>query len=117
MIENNFIIVSLIWIIFRISIIMKNKKVNICREIVLLLFYIYFLWLLLLTIFKGGSIILRNPFKEYMYNEHGLIGIINIVPIKETIVTFMHSEAGSMNSMRNVIGNIIAFVPLGFFLD
>lgn len=121
MIENNFIIVSLIsifiWIIFRISIIMKNKKVNICREIVLLLFYIYFLWLLLLTIFKGGFITLRNPFKEYMYNEYGLIGIINIVPIKETIVTFMHSEAGAMNSMRNVIGNIIAFVPLGFFIS
>ena len=66
MIENNFIIVSLIsvvvWIIYRISISIKNKKINIFREITLLVFFIYFLLLLLLTIFKGGFITLRNPF-------------------------------------------------------
>lgn len=120
MIENNFIIVSLIsvvvWIIYRISISIKNKKINIFREITLLVFFIYFLLLLLLTIFKGGFITLRNPFDSYMYNEYGAIGIINIVPIKETIITLMHSEAGLRNTMTNIIGNIIAFIPLGFFI-
>lgn len=41
---------------------------------------------------------------------------INIVPIKETINTFMHSETGMKNSFRNLIGNILVFMPLGFFI-
>lgn len=120
MIENNFIIVCLVsivaWIIYRVILRIKNKKFNLYREIVLLIFFIYFLYLLLLTIFKGGSITIRNPFNEYMYKEYGISGIINLIPIKNTIATFMHSEAGVMNSVRNVVGNIIAFMPLGFFI-
>lgn len=120
MIENNFIVVSfisiIIWTMYRVSISIKNKKINLFREIVLFLFFVYFLCLLLLTIFKGGMITLRNISNEYMYKEYGLIGIINIIPIKETIATFMHSQAGAMNSIRNIIGNVIAFIPLGFFI-
>lgn len=120
MIENNFIIVSLIsiavWITYRIYMWIKNKQTNIIREIILLIFFIYFLLLLLLTIFKGGTITLRDPFNDYMYNQYGVVGIINIVPIKETVATFMHSEAGFRNTVTNIIGNIIAFMPLGFFI-
>ena len=120
MIENNFIIISLIsmalWIIYRIYNVIKNKKTNIVREIILFIFFVYFLFLLLLTIFKGGCIEFRNQFESYMYREHGLLGIINIVPIKETINTFMHSETGMRNSLRNLIGNILVFMPLGFFI-
>ena len=120
MIENNFIIISLIsmalWIIYRIYNVIKNKKTNIVREIILFIFFVYFLFLLLLTIFKGGRIEFRNQFNSFMYREHGLLGIINIVPIKETINTFMHSETGMRNSLRNLIGNILVFMPLGFFI-
>ena len=120
MIENNFIIISLIsmalWIIYRIYNVIKNKKTNIVREIILFIFFVYFLFLLLLTIFKGGRIEFSNQFNSYMYREHGLLGIINIVPIKETINTFMHSETGMRNSLRNLIGNILVFMPLGFFI-
>lgn len=120
MIENNFIIISLIsmalWIIYRIYNVIKNKKTNIVREIILFIFFVYFLFLLLLTIFKGGRIEFSNQFNSFMYREHGLLGIINIVPIKETINTFMHSETGMRNSLRNLIGNILVFMPLGFFI-
>ena len=120
MIENNFIIISLIsmalWIIYRIYNVIKNKKTNIVREIILFIFFVYFLFLLLLTIFKGGRIEFSNQCNSFMYREHGLLGIINIVPIKETINTFMHSETGMRNSLRNLIGNILVFMPLGFFI-
>ena len=66
--------------------------------------------------FKGGRIEFSNQFNSYMYREQGLLGIINIVPIKDTINTFMHSETGLRNSLRNVIGNILVFMPLGFFI-
>lgn len=120
MIGSSFIIVALIsmalWIIYRIYNVIKNKKTNIVREIILFIFFVYFLFLLLLTIFKGGRIEFSNQFNSYMYREHGLLGIINIVPIKETINTFMHSETGMRNSLRNLIGNILVFMPLGFFI-
>lgn len=120
MIGSSFIIVALIsmalWIIYRIYNVIKNKKTNIVREIILFIFFVYFLFLLLLTIFKGGRIEFSNQFNSFMYREHGLLGIINIVPIKETINTFMHSETGMRNSLRNLIGNILVFMPLGFFI-
>ena len=120
MIGSSFIIVALIsmalWIIYRLYNVVKNKRINIAREIILFIFFVYFLFLLLLTIFKGGCIEFNNQFNSYMYREHGLLGIINIVPIKETINTFMHSETGMRNSLRNVIGNILVFMPLGFFI-
>lgn len=120
MIGSSFIIVALIsmalWIIYRLYNVVKNKRINIAREIILFIFFVYFLFLLLLTIFKGGCIEFRNQFDSYMYREHGLLGIINVVPIKETINTFMHSETGMRNSLRNLIGNILVFMPLGFFI-
>ena len=120
MIGSSFIIVALIsmalWIIYRLYNVVKNKRINIAREIILFIFFVYFLFLLLLTIFKGGRIEFRNQFNSFMYREHGLLGIINIVPIKETINTFMHSETGMRNSLRNLIGNILVFMPLGFFI-
>lgn len=120
MIEGNFILVALIsiviWLIYRIYSSIRNKKINIFREIVLFIFFVYFLFLLLLTMFKGGRIEFSNQFNSYMYREQGLLGIINIVPIKDTINTFMHSETGLRNSLRNVIGNILVFMPLGFFI-
>ena len=120
MIGSSFIIVALIsmalWIIYRLYNVVKNKRINIAREIILFIFFVYFLFLLLLTIFKGGRIEFNNQSNSYMYREHGFLGIINIVPIKETINTFMHSETGMRNSLRNVIGNILVFMPLGFFI-
>ena len=120
MIGSSFIIVALIsmalWIIYRLYNVVKNKRINIAREIILFIFFVYFLFLLLLTIFKGGRIEFSNQFNSYMYREHGLLGIINVVPIKETINTFMHSETGMRNSLRNLIGNILVFMPLGFFM-
>lgn len=120
MIGSSFIIVALIsmalWIIYRLYNVVKNKRINIAREIILFIFFVYFLFLLLLTIFKGGRIEFSNQFNSFMYREHSLLGIINIVPIKETINTFMHSETGMRNSLRNLIGNILVFMPLGFFI-
>ena len=120
MIGSSFIIVALIsmalWIIYRLYNVVKNKRINIAREIILFIFFVYFLFLLLLTIFQGGRIEFSNQFNSFMYREHGLLGIINVVPIKETINTFMHSETGMRNSLRNLIGNILVFMPLGFFI-
>ncbi len=120
MINSSFLnvmyIAVVLWIIYRIFIYIKNKKINLYREIPLLLFLIYFLLLLNITIFKGYGIVFRNPLESYGYKEHGIIGIINFIPIVETIKTMTDGHTPIMNPLRNIFGNIIAFMPLGFFI-
>ena len=48
------ILFTVIWIIFRIRFYKKNKPINKLREIFINLFFIYFLILVNLTIFKYG---------------------------------------------------------------
>ena len=121
MIQGNFIIASLIsvivWVICRICKCVKNKKVNIFREFILFVFFIYFLVLLKLTLFKWGIIELTNQFNGYMYRQYGIFGIINIVPFKETINIIADSNISLRNSLINVVGNILVFMPLGFFIS
>lgn len=106
----------LLWIIYRIFIYIKNKKINLYREISLLLFFIYFLLLLNITIFKSSSISFRNPINSYAYKEYGISGIINFIPLVETIKTIIDGHTPIMNPLRNIFGNILVFMPLGFFI-
>lgn len=106
----------LLWIIYRIFIYIKNKKINLYREISLLLFFIYFLLLLNITIFKSSSISFRNPINSYEYKEYGISGIINFIPFVETIKTITDGYTPIINPLRNIFGNMLAFMPLGFFI-
>ncbi len=106
----------LLWIIYRIFIYIKNKKINLYREISLLLFFIYFLLLLNITIFKSSSISFRNPINSYEDKEYGISGIINFIPFVETIKTITDGHTPIINPLRNIFGNMLAFMPLGFFI-
>ena len=120
MINSSFLNVMYIsvvlWIIYRIFTYTKNKKINLYREISLLLFLLYFLLLLNITIFKGSSISFRNPLNSYVYKKYGISGIINFIPFIETIKTMTDGHTPIMNPLRNIFGNILAFMPLGFFI-
>ena len=106
----------LLWVIYRIFIYIKNKKINLYREISLLIFFIYFLLLLNITIFKSSSISFRNPINSYEYKEYGISGIINFIPFVETIKTITDGHTPIINPLSNIFGNILAFMPLGFFI-
>lgn len=120
MIQVSFIPVMLIsiilWIIYRGIEYKKNKYINLFREVTLLLFLIYFLVLLNLTIFKYSSIEFMNQFESYMYQQDGILGIVNIIPFKETIATLTDGHIPIMHPIKNIFGNILAFMPLGFLI-
>lgn len=120
MINSSFLNVMYIsvvlWIIYRIFTYTKNKKINLYREISLLLFLLYFLLLLNITIFKASSISFRNPLNSYVYKKYGISGIINFIPFIETIKTMTDGHTPIINPLRNIFGNILAFMPLGFFI-
>ena len=51
-----------------------------------------------------------------MYKIEGLRGLINIIPFKEMIETLSDNSIPIMNPIRNIVGNILIFIPLGFFI-
>lgn len=72
-----------------------KKKVSLLNEIMLLLFVAYILIL----------------FQLVTYENNGFNGV-NLIPFKE----ILRYEFGSKEFTRQVIGNIILFIPFGFFI-
>lgn len=95
----------LIWTFYRLMV-RKKHKVGIFREAVINLFFIYFLAVIYFTFFKYGM--LGISFNKSRY--------LNLVPLIETIKMFTGNFMGLGNSLYNVVGNILLFVPLGFFI-
>ena len=98
------ILFTITWIIFRIRFYIKNKPINKLREVFINLFFIYFLILVNLTIFKYGELIIDFDTRFY----------INYIPLLETIKMFTNDFIDIHTAFYNVIGNILLFIPLGF---
>ena len=98
------ILFTVIWIIFRIRFYKKNKPINKLREVFINLFFIYFLILVNLTIFKYGYLTLDFDIRFY----------INYIPFVETIKMFKNDFTDIHIALYNVVGNILLFIPLGF---
>lgn len=99
-------ILIIIWAVYRIIVLIKSKEKNILREVVINIFFIYFLILINLTICKMDMLEIRFQHKFY----------INYIPFIETINMFKDNFMGIGNAIYNVVGNILLFVPLGFFI-
>ena len=95
-------ILIIIWVIYRIII----KEKNILREVVINIFFIYFLMLINLTICKMNM--LQISFQNRCY--------VNYIPFIETIKMFKDNFTGIGSAIYNVVGNILLFAPLGFLI-
>lgn len=100
------LILLVIWTMYRIVVIKKSKEKNVMREILINIFFIYFLILINLTICKGS--VLQVSFQDEPN--------INYMPLVETIKMFKNSFRGIVTALYNVVGNIILFIPLGFLI-
>lgn len=100
------LILIIIWAIYRTIVLIKSKENNIIREVTINIFFIYFLILINLTICKMGM--LKVSIQNKLY--------INFIPFTETVKMFKDNIIGVGNAFYNVIGNVILFVPLGFFI-
>ena len=99
-------ILIVIWVIYRIIVLIKSKEKNILREVVINIFFIYFLILINLTICKMNMLQI-----SFQHKFH-----VNYMPFIETINMFKDDFMGIGNAIYNVVGNILLFVPLGFFI-
>lgn len=108
MVEISFIIIAIIfiiiWTIYRIRVFKKSESFNKKREVFISLFFIYFLILVNLTIFKQGMLML--DFEKRVS--------VNFIPVVATVQMFKNNFYGISMAFYNVIGNILLFIPLGF---
>ena len=100
------ILFTIVWMIFRVNYYKKNKPINRIREIFINLFFIYFLILVNLTLFKYGDLMIDFDNRFY----------INYIPLVETIKMFNNNFTDIHTALYNVIGNIVLFIPFGFFI-
>lgn len=98
-------ILIVLWLVYRFLVLSNREEKNLAREITINLFFLYAMVLLGVTIFKDGYLYLNLNKK-----------VINVIPLRETILMFMGNPMGFKNSLYNVVGNIAAFIPLGIFI-
>lgn len=101
-----FVIMTAVWIVYRIIRIKKHGGTNLLREILLNVFFIYFIAVVQLTLFKQGQFDLRYGGKWY----------VNVIPIRETVRMITRYHESMRRIMYNVGGNILLFIPFGFFM-
>jgi glycopeptide antibiotics resistance protein len=100
------------WLILRIAIIKKKRKhAATKKEILLFLFYVYIICVLMITLFP----IPMTRYADPHFNRINLIPIIKTW--KEYMLTVHNGETANTNNwLKNIIGNIILFFPLGVLL-
>lgn len=98
-------IMIIIWTGYRV-IVHRRFDISLIREIALNIFFLYFLAMVSFTIFKNGHLMMN--FDNY--------GYANLIPFKETLKMFTDDFGSTRRALYNVFGNILLFVPLGFFI-
>lgn len=97
-----FTTVLIAWISFRAIVNVKAKKVNIIREVIMQIFFVYVVCLIAITFFE-----FRVFFTSWHFSA-------NLSPFTETIAMLKGARLGI--SLINILGNLILLAPLGFFL-
>ncbi|MBO6195397.1 MAG: VanZ family protein [Bacilli bacterium] len=93
-----------IFIIIRLIIFYKKKKINIKREILLLIFYLFLVGLFSQAIIPKSSIDLSK-------------NSINIIPLKIIYDTIAELKKGNIDYLIiSLLGNIVMFIPIGYFI-
>ena len=97
-----------IFILFRYLIYMKTKKINLKREILLLIFYLFLVGLFSQTIIP-----------KYDSNNNLIVSKVrlNLIPFKIIYDTITELKKGNIYYLIiSFIGNIIMFIPIGYFI-
>jgi glycopeptide antibiotics resistance protein len=97
-----FITMLVAWILFRLIVNVKAKKVNIAREVIMQFFFVYVSCLIAVTFFE-----FRVFFTSWHFSA-------NLSPFTETIAMLKGARLGT--SLINILGNLILLAPFGFFL-
>ncbi|MEQ8154659.1 MAG: VanZ family protein [Clostridiaceae bacterium] len=93
---------------------MNKKIINILKFSTWFLFVLYLLILVYVILLKGGSAISMAKYRSEISLSQKILGI-NFVALK-TIILYLKGEPSVRIAIENLLGNILAFSPLGFLL-
>jgi len=84
---------------------------NIClKALIISLFIIYIIMLFKIILFKGITI-------AKLFGNYQKLRSINVIPFKTMVDYFtVNKGIGFLRAVSNVFGNLIVFIPLGYFL-
>ncbi|MEH7178293.1 VanZ family protein [Neobacillus vireti] len=99
---DSLILLAIPWIIYRVVVLVVKKQISIKNELIKVLFYFSVTFIYSLTLFPF-------PFYDYPNMESGGI---NLTPFESIYNLLTHSNF--MYTLRNIVGNILLFMPLGF---
>lgn len=93
----------------------KKQTLQIFKLLISLLFIVYLVVLMNVIILKDGTALGMAKFNSQISFSQK-IAQINIIPIVNTIIPYLQGEPSIRIAIENLLGNIFAFSPLGFFL-
>lgn len=99
---DSLILLAIPWIMYRVVVLAIKKQLNLKFELIKALFYFSVIFIYSLTIF---------PFPLYAHSpiERGGMNLIPFATIHGFLTHFNYTVA-----LRNIVGNILLFMPLGF---
>jgi glycopeptide antibiotics resistance protein len=86
---------------------MRKDLITVCRKLIKIIFIILFMLYL--------SYLIYLTFFSRLYGRAYIFRSINIIPFK-TIIEFLTAKINTDIIVTNIIGNIAAFMPMGFLL-
>ena len=103
---NSLILLAIPWIIYRVVVLAVKKQLSIKNELIKALFYFSVIFIYSLTLFPF-------PFYDYPHMERGnTFQHMNLTPFDS--ISSLLTYSNFMYSLRNLVGNILLFMPLGF---
>lgn len=100
------IFLAIPWIIYRVVVMAVKKQLFLKNELIKALFYFSIVFIYSLTLFPF-------PFYEYPHMEREVaFQRMNFIPFESIYSVLTHTNF--MYSLRNIAGNILLFIPLGF---
>ena len=101
------VLISAVWIIVRLLFCLKNKKLDIKRELTLLLVYICFIVVARYTFFPFSKI--DGKIQPLVFDYENFLNFkINLVPL-----VHLFDYPKLKDAVLNLIGNFTMFIPVG----
>ena len=104
---ESLILFAIPWVIYRVVVFALKRKFSIKTEFIKALFYFSIIFIYCLTIFPF-------PFYVYPHAVGNPFQLMNLIPFKSIYGSLTHFYY--MVPLRNIGGNILLFMPLGFVL-
>lgn len=103
---DSLILLAIPWIIYRVVVLAVKKQLSLKIELIKALFYFSVIFIYSLTLFPF-------PFYVYPHMERGdAFQLMNLTPFTTIYSSLTHFNY--MVPLRNIVGNILLFMPLGF---